>query len=419
MTHTSTRTTSWRVVLALFFITSAVESMSMSHVFAFMPVYLESMHVPHVETWVGILSAVTFLVGLPFVPLWGVWAGRYGGKLVVIRSAYVEMVVFIVLGLSHSLAGVFIAMMLVGFQLGNTGIMLAAIRKAAPDDRIGFAVAMFSVSSSLGMAGGPLFGGVITGFHLLGLHGLYLLDGGLSFLTGTMLFLLYRQPELGSVKSAAQQHPESAWATAWQSIRFTFSLPVTWTLFGIYTVLMMARQMITPYLPIAIEQLPMHFVSTTLSIGGLMGLSAVVGAVITVIAGRIGDRIGFHKILLFAFIVSLPAVLVLGFSHNVAWFSLALTLFSAGYSMGGAMVFALFSTRIPETHRSTAMNLVYLPLYIGGIIGPGIASSLTHIGLFAPFAAAGVLFVIAVVTVVATRKYTTVLPSATRGETAL
>ncbi len=419
MTPTSTRATSWQVVLALFFITSAVESMSMSHVFAFMPVYLESMQVPHVETWVGILSAITFLVGLPFVPLWGVWAARYGGKLVVIRSAYVEMVVFIVLGLSHSLVGVFIAMMLVGFQLGNTGIMLAAIRKAAPDDRIGFAVAMFSVSSSLGMAGGPLIGGVITGFHLLGLHGLYLLDGGLSFLTGTMLFLFYRQPEVGLVKSAAQQQPESAWATAWQSIRFTFSLPVTWTLFGIYTVLMMARQMITPYLPIAIERLPMHFVSTTLSIGGLMGLSAVVGAVITVIAGRIGDRVGFHKILLLAFIVSLPAVLILGFSHNVAWFSVALTLFSAGYSMGGAMVFALFSTRIPETHRSTAMNLVYLPLYIGGIIGPGVASSLTHIGLFAPFAAAGVLFVIAVVTVVATRKHTTVLPSSKRRETAL
>lgn len=408
MNKNASHPTPWQVALTLFFITSAVESMSMSHVFAFMPVYLQSMHVPHVETWVGVLSAVTFVVGLPLVPLWGVWAARYGGKLVVIRSAYVEMVVFVVLGLSHSLPGVFISMMLVGFQLGNTGIMLAAIRQAAPDGRVGFAVSVFSVSSSIGMAGGPLIGGIITGFHLLDLHSLYLLDAGLSCLTGTMLLILYREPEVGAARQLSDNSHvrESAWAAAWHSIHFTFRLPVTWALFGVYTVLMMARQMITPYLPIAIERLPLHLVSPTLTIGLLMGLSAVVGAVITVAAGRLGDRIGFQRILLLAFVGSLPAVVVLGFSHSAAWFSVALTLFSAGYSLGGAMVFALFSTRIPETHRSTAMNLVYLPLYVGGIVGPGMASSLTRIGLFGPFVGAGVLFIVAIITVVATRKYT-------------
>jgi MFS transporter, DHA1 family, multidrug resistance protein len=408
MTHQAPHRTGWQTVLILFFITSAVESMSMSHVFAFMPVYLQSMQVPHVETWVGILSAVTFVVGLPLVPLWGIWAQRYGGKLVVIRSAYVEMAVLLILGLSHSLFGVFVAMMLVGFQLGNTGIMLDAIRQAAPDERVGFAVSVFSVSSSVGMAGGPLVGGVITGLHLLNLHGLYVLDGILSCLTGSMLLVLYRQPTLPPDHHGANMETrrESAWTAAWKSVRFTFSLPVTWTLFAIYTVLMMARQMITPYLPIAIERLPLHSVSTTVSIGGLMGLSAVVGALITVVAGRLGDKVGFVRILILAFACSLPAVLLLGLSRDVPWFILALTVFSAGYSIGGAMVFALFSTRIPETHRSTALNLVYLPLYLGGIIGPAMASGLTRIGLFGPFLGAAVLFMFGIMITVATRKRT-------------
>jgi DHA1 family multidrug resistance protein-like MFS transporter len=408
MAHKDPHRTGWQTVLILFFITSAVESMSMSHVFAFMPVYLQSMQVPHVETWVGILSAVTFVVGLPLVPLWGIWAQRYGGKLVVIRSAYVEMAVLLILGLSHSLFGVFVAMMLVGFQLGNTGIMLAAIRQAAPDERVGFAVSVFSVSSSVGMAGGPLVGGVITGLHLLNLHGLYVFDGILSCLTGSMLLVLYRQPALPPDHHGADMETRhaSAWTAAWQSVRFTFSLSVTWTLFAIYTVLMMARQMITPYLPIAIERLPLHSVSTTVSIGGLMGLSAVVGALITVVAGRLGDKVGFVRILILAFACSLPAVLLLGLSRDASWFILALTVFSAGYSIGGAMVFALFSTRIPETHRSTALNLVYLPLYLGGIIGPAIASALTRIGLFGPFLGAAVLFMFGIMITVATRKRT-------------
>jgi MFS transporter, DHA1 family, multidrug resistance protein len=406
MTRTHPSPTTWQVVLILFFITSAVESMSMSHVFAFLPLYLQSIHVQHVEAWVGILSAVTFVVGLPLVPLWGVWAARYGGKIVVIRSAYVEVVVFIMLGLSHSLLGVLVAMMLVGFQLGNTGIMLAAIRQAAPDKQVGFAVSVFSVSSSIGMAGGPLVGGLVTGINLLNLHGLYILDGVLSLITGTMLLVLYRQPSILPERTERNSHPESVWKTAWRSIRFTFSLPVTWTLFAIYTVLMMARQMINPYVPIAIERLPFHSISTTMLIGGMMGLAAVVGAVVTIVAGRLGDRVGFHPILLLAFIVALPAVLILGFSHRPVWFTLGLTMFSAGYGIGGAMVFALFSTRIPVTHRSTAMNLVYLPLYVGGIVGPGTATALTRVGLFGPFLGAACLFALAIFITVATRMYT-------------
>ncbi|QQE78075.1 MFS transporter [Alicyclobacillus sp. SO9] len=433
--HQEGHASNWRVLLILFFLTSIVESMGMSHVFSFMPVYLQGMHTPHVATWVGILSAVTFVTGLPLVPLWGIWAQRFGGKAIIIRSAYVETVVFVVLGMSHVLAGVFIGMLLVGFQLGNTGVMLAEIRRAAPNERVGYAVSVFSVASSVGMAGGPLLGGLLTGIHLINLHGLYILDGILSFLVGTMLLVWYRQPrqqpheQSGRRKqspaklqvsqaeddgvtsgSAAQQ---SAWKAAWKSVQFTFSLRISWVLFGIYTVLMMARQMVMPYLPIVIENLHLHFASTTFIIGILMGLTAVIGAVITVIAGRIGDRLGFVRILAIAFAAAIPASVLLGFLGNVLWFTVALTVFSAGYSIGGAMIFALFSTRIPESHRSTALNLVYLPLYLGGIIGPTLASALTHVGLFGPYIGAAVFLLsglVLILTLLVKRRSSTPVP---------
>jgi DHA1 family multidrug resistance protein-like MFS transporter len=308
----------WRVVLVLFFLTSLVESAGMSHVFAFMPVYLQDLRIQHITEWVGILSSITFVTGLPLVPLWGIWAQRIGGKAVIMRSAYVEMVVFVVLALSHNLSGVFVAMMLVGFQLGNTGIMLAALRSAAPEHRIGFAVSVFSVSSSIGMAGGPLLGGVLTGFHVLNLHGLYILDGVLSFATGTMLWVFYRQPQTsaGFTGDGKPEHKGSAWNEAWKSVRFTFSLRITWVLFGVYTVLMMARQMVSPYLPIVIENLNLHFASPTFIIGVLMGLTALVGAGITVVAGRLGDRLGFVRILVTSFAVSIPAAIMLGLLNS-------------------------------------------------------------------------------------------------------
>ena len=37
-----------------------------------------------------------FVVGMPLVPLWGVWADKYSRKAVIVRSALVEAVVFAV-----------------------------------------------------------------------------------------------------------------------------------------------------------------------------------------------------------------------------------------------------------------------------------------------------------------------------------
>lgn len=389
---------SWKATLVLFFLTSMIESLGMSHVFSFLPVYLESMHVNHVTTWVGILSAVTFVVGLPLVPLWGVWANRFGGKAVVIRSAYVEMIVFVALGVSQNVVGVFAAMALVGFQLGNTGIMLSALRSRVPQDRVGYAISLFSVSSPIGMALGPLVGGWLMNQHWLTLHSLYMTDAVLSFATGTMLLIFYREGHTLTSSNGEQ----SAWATAWHSVRFTFSLRITWVLFGVYSVLMVARQMVNPYLPVAILKLQGTHGQDALRIGALMGLTALVGAVITVLAGKLGDKVGFPRILAVAFCVSVPVTACLGMVRDMAPFTIFLTLFSATTSIGGAMIFSLFSTKIPATHRSTALNLVYLPLYLGGIIGPAIGSGISRLGLAAPFIGAGAVFLVGFVLTVLT-----------------
>ncbi len=373
----------WRLTLVLFFVTSVIESYGYSHVLAFLPVYLQGMRVQHASTWVGVLSALTFIVGLPLVPMWGVWANRHGGKAVIIRSAFVEAVVFALLGFSHRLAGVVVAMSLVGFQLGNTGIMLSSLRRLVPDNRVGSAISMFSVASPIGMALGPLVGGWLVHGGSFTLHDLYYVDAVLSVMTGSMLLLFYREADRRQDTSS-----EPAWRTAWTSVRFTFNLPVTWLLFGIYGLLMVTRQMVNPYVPVAIEKFYHHSGSITLAIGAMVGLAALVGALITIIAGRLGDRVGFTKVLTWAFAVLVPAAALLGFSRQLSSFGLILTAFSAAVSIGGAMIFALFSTRIPESHRNTALNLVYLPMYLGGIVGPLMASGLIRFGVAGPFGGA-------------------------------
>ena len=86
----------WRRLLAVFWLTSMVEGLGVSQVFALLPAQLTSMGVTGSDRlqFVGLFSSLLFVLGMPLVPLWGVWADRYSRKAVIVRSAIVEMVVF-------------------------------------------------------------------------------------------------------------------------------------------------------------------------------------------------------------------------------------------------------------------------------------------------------------------------------------
>jgi len=129
----------WKRLVAVFWITSMVEGLGVSQVFALLPADLSSMGITGADrlAFVGLFGSLLFVLGMPLVPLWGVWADRYSRKAVIARSAVVETVVFAGLALAREPWQVAVSMLLIGFQLGNTGVMLAGIRDVVPRHRIG------------------------------------------------------------------------------------------------------------------------------------------------------------------------------------------------------------------------------------------------------------------------------------------
>src|SRR5207245_2300618 len=77
--------------------------------------------------------------------------------------------------------------------------------------------------------------------------------------------------------------------------------------------------------------------------------------------------------------------------------ALAALLFSASATAAASMIFALLAIRVPEDRRSTTLNLVYLPLYLAGIIGGSLGSILVQGGLNRPLLAGAPLVLGAVV----------------------
>ena len=173
-----------------------VEGLGVSQIFALLPTYLREMGVPDSErlAFIGLFSALIFVVGMPLVPLWGAWADKYSRKVVIVRSALVEAVVFAAVALAREPWQVALAMLLIGFQLGNTGIMLAGIRDVTPRIRLGTTIALFGASGAVGFAVGPALAGILIDGFGWALPPVFALSALLS--VGTALLVTFGSPEV-------------------------------------------------------------------------------------------------------------------------------------------------------------------------------------------------------------------------------
>jgi MFS family permease len=398
----STRPASgWITLLVLFGIASTVEAFGVSHVFRFLPLYLGTVHVPPAEVpaWTGYLNAAFFLFGLPLVPFWGVWAERYGRIPIIARSAFVEMVVFIGLWLAQNRWEAAFAILLVGFQLGNTGVMLTALRAVTPRGRVGFVISLFGVTPSLGFALGPAAGGWLVDHSILNLHTLFALDAAVSLAVGVILLAFARE------RPRPHQPSGSATRLALDALRLTLTGRVTLIVFGVFGLAYFAQQIANPFLPLLVIRLYGGTAGAAGQIGIVFGASAVLGALLSPIAGAAGDRFGFRQLLAGACVLAAASLAELAVAPNLAWLTAGAVALGAATATTISMVFALLATTVPEERRATTLNLVFLPIYLSSIAGGGVGALLVREGLNTVLWAGAAISVLAVL-------LTTRLPSA-------
>lgn len=414
---TPDRRDDWRQLLGVYWLTSFIEAACFSQVLAFLPSYLKQMGVAEPERlrFVGLFGALVFIVGMPLVPLWGVWADKYSRKAVIVRSAIVEAVVFGAIALSRTPTQLAISMLLIGLQLGNTGVMLAAIRDATPHKRLGTAIAIFGASGAVGFAAGPAFGGWLIDARHLSMSFMFGVSSVLSLGAAAVLVVGSREIRPAVVPTG------STIRLAVEAIRGVFAERTTRGIFALFGAAVVATQMTRPYIPVLVERLvgsasaaagtmtgaaraaaaagaagtgtaPNPGLASAIAL--VVGTAALAGALVSPVGGILGDRIGFRPVLIAALLGSGASVGLMPFAPSVPTLA-ALALGLAGFQAAvSAMVFGLIATEVPAERRAATMNLVYLPLYATGIIGPVVSAGLVTFGLAAPFVAGAAALVV-------------------------
>jgi DHA1 family multidrug resistance protein-like MFS transporter len=386
----------WRRIVAAYWVTQLVESLGMSQVFALLPAHLRELGVAEADriAVVGLLSSLVFVLGLPLVPLWGVWADKYSRKAVIVRSAVVEAVVFTLVAAAQQPWQVAVALMLVGLQLGNTGVMLAGIRDVVPRRRLGTSIAAFGAASPVGFALGPIIAAVLIDGVGVSISGVYAVAAGLSVATALLVGLGTREirPEVVPTGPAIR--------LAFDAVRGVVGDHDVRRLFAVYGVVFLANQVSRPYTPLLVEQLVGTGAGLASAIAIVIGLASMIGALTAPVAGWAGDRAGYRPVLIVALLVGAAASVAMPVMAHLVALAGASLLLGAAVATVGAMVFSLLATEVPPERRSATLNLVYLPLYLAGIVGPATGSLLAaSVGLPGPYLAGGTVFVVGAVVI--------------------
>ena len=386
----------WRILVAVFWVTSMIEGLGVSQIFALVPSYLRGMGVPEADrlAFVGLFSSLIFVVGMPLVPLWGVWADKYSRKAVIVRSALVEAVVFAAVALSREPWQLAISMLLIGFQLGTTGVMLAGIRDVTPMRRLGTTIAVFGASGPIGFAVGPALAGILIDRLSWSLSGVFWLSAALSVATALLVALGSREvrPEVVPQGSVIQ--------LAFGAVKGVLADPVVVRIFLIFGVSFLATQMTRPYIPVLVEGLTGTGAGLASAIALVMGTAALVGGFISPLGGVLGDRIGFRPVLVGALAAGAVVLAAMPFVPTVPALAGLAVVSGAATATVSAMVFGLLAMDVPAERRSATLNLVYLPLYAAGIVGPAVGAGIVvATGLTGPFLVAAAIFVLGAIVI--------------------
>ncbi len=399
-TPATPRGNDWRVLLIFFVLAGIVESQAFGHLGAFTPLFLQQLQVPaaQIATWTGVLSGLGFVFGLPLLPFWGVWADRYSRKLIIVRSAYVEGVLFAVAALSPNVWVLAVARFLGGFVLGNTGVMLAMLADATPRKRLGFAVGLASAGFPIGSSIGPLAGGLIV--QHLGIRALLGIDAGASAFMGLLLtVVIIETPRLAKSQRTV---PELLRAAASDILR----TPIVVRLFVLYFLAMFGTALAQPFVPILLQQLyttggngPPALLPTVL--GATLTAAGIAMAITTPIWGRVGDSLGRWRVLPICIAATGLMLAAEALSPALAAFQGAIV--GAGLFQGGiaATILALLATLTPVERRATVLNFSLMPSQLSWFLAPIIGAALASHALRLPFAVGACFAVTALIVALA------------------
>lgn len=360
----------WRRNLFISWIGCFFTGASFSLVMPFLPVYIEQLGTAksQVDLFSGLAISVTAFAAAIVSPLWGNLADRKGRRLMMVRAAAGMTVTMGSLAFVPNVYWLLIMRFMTGVLSGYIPNATALIASQAPKEKSGWALGTLATGAVAGNLIGPLIGGMLA--QWFGLRNVFIITG-IILLICTILTILMVKEDFDLI--------EKADIVSMSELRQRIDhMPILVGLFISSLILQLGATSISPILTLYIRDLNGSS-SNTLFISGLIVSVAGVSAIISSpTLGKIGDRIGNHKVLLAGLILSFVCFIPMAFVRTP--FQLGVLRFFLGFSTGALMpsINTLISKISPPEGVSRIFSYNQMFNNFGQVIGPMLGSTVAH-----------------------------------------
>ena len=346
-------TRGWKRNLYVIWAAELVAIAGFSVAFPFLPYYVQELGVTdpgQVEMWSAFLFTGQAATMAIFAPIWGSLADRYGRKPMVVRAMFGGAVALGAMGFVRNVQQLAILRALQGCVTGTVPAATTLVASSVPRQRSGYALGLLQMAIYSGASVGPLLGGLIA--DAFGYRAAFLVTAALLFVAGLGVFFLVEERF-----EPSQQKEDSPSGGFRQGLALVLRTRALLIMFGARVVMNFGARIMGPMLPLFVQSLMIGQGRVASVTGLITGASAATGALGAVVMGRIGDRIGYRRVLvacaLGAAVLYAPQFLV------VTTTQLLILQATAGVATGGIMasVSAMLAQLAPEGRQGVVYGL--------------------------------------------------------------
>lgn len=267
-------------------------SAGLSQLTPILPLYIEQLGVhslPEIEQWSGLTYGVTFICMAIFSPLWGRAADKYGRKPMLLRASMGMSIVITSMGFVQNVYQLVALRLLQGTISGFYSASITLVATQTPSDRSGWALGTLSTGAVAGMLLGPLLGGYLA--EVLGIRSIFYAIGILLLIAFSASSLFVKEEFIPSEKKAL------SFGQIWKELP---QPQILVAMFVTTMVMQLGLMSIQPIITVYISQLSGDSSHLALVSGMVFAASGLASIIAAPRLGRLSDRIGPKKVMVFA-----------------------------------------------------------------------------------------------------------------------
>ena len=342
----------WQRTLYIMFFAQIMTGVGFSTVFPFLPLYIKELGSTtslSIELLAGLVYSGQAFTMMITSPIWGTLADRYGRKIMVERATFGAAILLLMMASVRSAEELVLLRTIQGLVSGVVGAANALVAANTPRERMGYAMGLLQVGLGTGIALGPLIGGALA--DAFGYGVVFYVTAALLFLAGVIV-LVGVQEEFVPVEDREVQGNQ--FIVKWREI---LSMSGVFMTYSMNFLGQLGRMMIVPIIPLFVATLVTNTDRLNTFTGLVTGVCSATTTLSAVYLGRLGDRIGHRRVLIFSLLATallyLPQSLV-----NEGW-QLLLLYALVGVGLGGIIpsVSALLARYTPLGEEGAVYGL--------------------------------------------------------------